>query len=688
MSGIVGVFHRDGAPSRRDELAPMLAAIAHRGPDGIHQVVDEPVGLGHAMLYTTPASLHERLPLEDRTGRYTITADARVDNRDDLARRLGWPAKGPVLTPEIPDSHLILAAYARWQEQALDHIIGDFTFAIWDRVERRLVLARDHLGIRSLYVHATRDLLVWGTEIKAVLAHPQVPREVNEAQLARYLIDDFSHPTETAYRGIERVPPGTYLIVETDRLRQQTYWEAAIPEDDPALTTPEDYVAAFREHLMEAVRCRLRSAYPVGAQLSGGLDSSTIAVAARHVLRQADPAATLRTYSTVFEQVPRSDERPYIEAVLAQGGFIPQFIAGDQPGFYAWQDTLWTYEDEPLVNANYYLTYAINEQARADGTRILLGGFDGDTVVGYGFERFVEAARQGNWEAFVSNADAIAARRQWDRQRARAFYFERHGANYLEDLIRRGSWLRWWREVNAVAREAGFSRRALATRYGRAPLLRRLAPWRDRSSSEEADNGSELLLEEIRKRYGISEKRTPVLPKADFSARDIRDLHLHKYRNPFFPIGLEGIERAYAAFGLEARHPFLDVRLVEFCLSVPPACKLRDGWTRWILRAAFRDLLPPAVAERPQKTSLVPNFVFQVQHAEKTAFDQSTGPALSNDIGDWIQPGPVRDACERIRQGAPGGRDIGRVSRVLLVAGWRRQQHAARSAEAGEQVAS
>ncbi len=626
--------------------------------------------MGHAMLYTTPESLHERLPMTDPSGRYLLTADARVDNREELARRLGWPAGR--LTDAVPDSQLILEAYKRWQERALEYILGDFTLAVWDRIERRLVLARDHLGIRVLYLYCAPDLLVWGTEIKAVLAHPRVPRSVNEAQLARYLADDFSHRTETVFQGIERVPAATMVVVEPGRRQQRTYWELSIPPEDPSLKTPEDYVAAFREHMMEAVRCRLRSAYPVGTQLSGGLDSSVVAVAARCVLAQTDPAAALRTYSTVFERVPKSDERPYIEAVLATGGFDPRFVAGDVPGFMAWQDTLWRYEDEPLVNPNYYLTYGLNERARADGTRIMLGGFDGDTVVGYGLERFAELARQEDWAAFVGNADAVATRRQWGPRRARAFYFERYGGWYLEDLVRQGRWLRWWRNVTAVARAAGMSRRWLAVQYGVDSLARHLM----RRSQDVVSDAPDLLREETIKRYGLRQKRTPIVRKADFFSGDLRDLHLRKYENPFFSIGLEGIERAYAAFGIEARHPFFDMRLVQFCLGIPPACKLREGWTRWILRAAFRDFLPAIVVDRPQKASLAHNFVFQVGHVEKEAFAGALNTVLEEGAGGLLQAAPVRSAYERIRQGRPESGDIGRLSRVMLVAEWRRRHPA------------
>jgi asparagine synthase (glutamine-hydrolysing) len=173
VSGVVGVYFLDGKPLDRGLLERMTDSISHRGPDGADIWNNGPVGLGHRMLWTTPESLHEQLPLEDKTAKIVLTADARIDNRDELIEALdltgqpGW---------EISDGELILRAYEKWGEQCPENLLGDFVFAIWDERKQRLFLARDHFGVKPLYYYRSDRVFVFASEIKALLCVPEVPR--------------------------------------------------------------------------------------------------------------------------------------------------------------------------------------------------------------------------------------------------------------------------------------------------------------------------------------------------------------------------------------------------------------------------------------------------------------------------------------------------------------------------------
>ncbi|MEP7356295.1 MAG: asparagine synthase-related protein, partial [Anaerolineales bacterium] len=289
MSGLCALLNFDGRPVDRAELEKMTARLAHRGPDaggiwppsgGGPADPGSPVGLGQRLLWTTPESLHERLPLASADGQLAITADARIDNRDELFGLLG------LADHSLADSALILAAYAKWGERCPEHLLGDFAFAIWDAGKQALFCARDHLGNRPLFYHQAPGFAAIASEIKALLVLPQVPRRLNERRIAEYLATLHDDTAITFYQDIHRLPPAHSLTLSRAGAKLERYWAL-----DPARALPpasdEAYADGFRELFTEAVRCRLRSAYPVGAMLSGGLDSSSIVCVARQLGRQA-----------------------------------------------------------------------------------------------------------------------------------------------------------------------------------------------------------------------------------------------------------------------------------------------------------------------------------------------------------------------------------------------------------------
>jgi asparagine synthase (glutamine-hydrolysing) len=184
MSGIVGICYLDGRPVESLQLDRMLASIAHRGQDGSAVWRAGSVGLGHCMLWTTPESLHEKLPLESESGDLVTTADARIDNREELITALSI---NHYLDQVITDSQLILNAYEKWGEACPAHLIGDYAFAIWDGQERTLFCARDHIGARPFYYYKSERIFIFASEIKALLTNELVPRRLNELRVADHL---------------------------------------------------------------------------------------------------------------------------------------------------------------------------------------------------------------------------------------------------------------------------------------------------------------------------------------------------------------------------------------------------------------------------------------------------------------------------------------------------------------------
>jgi asparagine synthase (glutamine-hydrolysing) len=553
MSGIVGIFRRDARQVREEELRTMLETIPHRGPDAADVLCDGSTGFGNCVLWTTPESLHEKLPRKDASGTHLIAADARVDNREDLIRILG-------IADTVTDSELILQAYGKWGEGCAEHLIGDFSFAIWDGREQKVFCARDSAGIRSFYYYDSPSAFIFGSEIKALTSLPEVPAVLNETRVADYLVSLFEDRAMTFYKNIFRLPAASTLTVTRSQIRVRTYWRLD-PSKELRLRDDREYTEGFREIFFEAVRCRVRSAFPVGSALSGGLDSSAIACTARDVLISRDPEASLDTFSVIFPGLPEQDlkvidERPYIEQVLGTGHFKPHFIRGDELSPMEDVSLVHHHLDEANFAPNLYLHWGMYGAARRSGVRVFLDGLDGDTTVSHGFEYLEELARRFHWKKLHREASLLARNLFGGGSRVRRVLW-----NYcLKDMAPK-----WMRHATGNLVHPDFTRR-MATK------------------------------ERMR---SLTKARRP---------RNAREYHHRVLTLSLYAHTMELADKASAAFGIEARYPFFDRRLIEFCLSLPATQKLSNGWNRAVFRRAMEGILPAGIQWRSSKGNLSPNF--------------------------------------------------------------------------------
>jgi asparagine synthase (glutamine-hydrolysing) len=324
VSGLAGIFSLDGRPADEGLLLRMTAAIAHRGPDGITHMVDDTVALGHCMLKTTGESLRERQPLWDGSQSCCLAMDGRVDNREELTHALE-SARFPLR--EDTDAELVLASYLTWGDSCPRRITGDFAFVIHDRPNRRLFCARDPLGVKPFYYWTDGKVFLWASELLQLFQHAGVRKEPNEGMVAECLAGRIASLDETLYAGIMRLPPAHLLSVTRRRLDRRRYWDAN-PNEPPRASTLEENAEAFRAVFEEAVRCRLRSHRPVGAELNGGISSSSIVGVAQSLLRRGVANDEgFEAFSRIFPGEPR-DESDFIDAVAGLWGmrtnrFIP-----------------------------------------------------------------------------------------------------------------------------------------------------------------------------------------------------------------------------------------------------------------------------------------------------------------------------------------------------------------------------
>ena len=584
MSAILGILYLDGRPVDPLVLGRMVEVLAHRGPDGADMWHEGAVGLGHRMLWTTPESLQEKLPLADPSGNLIITADARIDNRDELIRALNL-SNHPDQT--ITDSQLILAAYEKWGDYCTEKLLGDFAFAIWDKRKQVLFCARDHIGVKPFYYYSSGSTFIFASEIKAILCSPEVPRQLNEVRVADHLLHIFEDRTITFYRDIVRLPAAHSLTLSHQDMKTRLYWSLD-PTHEVRLPSDKAYAEIFREVFTEAVRCRLHSAFPPGSTLSGGLDSSSIACIARDLLAE-EKNRPLPTFSAIFpglpeEDLPKIDERRYINAVLDTGGFEPHYVRADRLSPLADLERVLWHEDEAFLAPNLYMHWALYNAARQHEVRIILDGIDGDTALS-------------------------------------------HGLGYLADLTRTGRWKTLVTEATALSRQANvsFTPRRIIWHYGVRPLIPEPAVriWRRfRGRSRLTPWTNKAINPALAKRVGLAERVQALQGNGTGPGYTARAGHWHSLTSGQIPYTLELADRAAAAFSLEARYPFFDRRLLEFCLALPAGQKLHQGWSRAIMRRAMAGILPEAVQWRFHKANLSPNFKRRLLDCERETLDE------------------------------------------------------------------
>ena len=286
MSGLAALLHRDGSPVSAAVLDAMSGALGHRGPDGCDSWREAGVGVAHQHFRTTPEEANEVQPVVCPAGRVWLAVDGRLDNRDDLLANL----RGVEVRPAaISDAALFLAAYLQWGLECFERCVGSFALAIWDRRERRMVVARDALGDRSLFYYLSPRCFAVASEEAAVRRHPSVGPELDETRLAMHFA--MSQPPEgrTFFRDVRELPPAHWLVVDERHERCRRYWHVEPGVDRNG--SDEHHAERFLDTLNESVRCRLRSTSPPMVMMSGGLDStSVVALAARHLRAEGGPS--------------------------------------------------------------------------------------------------------------------------------------------------------------------------------------------------------------------------------------------------------------------------------------------------------------------------------------------------------------------------------------------------------------
>ncbi|KAI9131596.1 lasso peptide isopeptide bond-forming cyclase [Acaryochloris sp. CCMEE 5410] len=575
MSAITGFVYPHPLPERRDYLHQMVQSLSHRGPDGTNEWSQDRVGLGHCLLQTTPESRFETLPLSNTSQTLVLTADARIDNRADLMIQLGLEESPSAV---ITDSALILAAYEKWGEQCPEYLLGDFAFALWDATQQHLFCARDHFGVKPFFYYASEQVFAFASEMKALFHLPEVPKALNETRVADYLTLMLFDAETTFYEQIVRLPPAHRMTVSQNSLNISAYWSLD-PDFELQLDSDQAYAEQFQSIFTEAVRCRLRSAFPIGTMLSGGIDSSSITCMTAQLRQEAQETTKFPTFSAVFNEITASDEQEFMNAVIHQRPIEPQYVQGDQLSPWTDYQHMLALQDEPLFACNAHLTHALYQIAQSQSVRVLLDGFDGDQAVS-------------------------------------------HGVGYLRTLAKAGRWFKLWREMKGFCQSFGYDLwplyRSYVRKFGINPLLKKtkitkilgkVKTWQSRgqqntSEASPARPWAIPLTPDFVDRASVLQ-RYKHLRRQRFGAQPSqRHEHIVDVTSGLVSATLEVMDRTAAASQVELRFPFWDKRLVEFCVSLPEEQKMQNGWTRLIIRRGLDGILPPQIQWRAGKGNL------------------------------------------------------------------------------------
>lgn len=395
MSGIVALLDLRGAPVDRELLHAMTAMQRFRGPDGEGEWASAAVGLGHTLHKTTQEAEHEQQPASFE-GRFFITADARVDAREDLCDKLR--GRGFEASLSLPDCQLLLLAYAAWGERCFEHLLGDFSFALWDAPNQKLVCAVDHLGVRPFFYAARGNLFAGSSDLGALRLHPAVRDTLNEQSVGDFLtLGVYSSRAATIYEDISRIPPAHYLIAECGGVRLQPYFD--LPQiTEKHFRNEDDCLEQLKDLLGKAVRDRLRTPR-VAVSLSGGVDSALITQIAQRELRKTFPSHRLEGFTQVYDSLIPHDERHYAGLVGQSLGVPVHFFPMDGGDFF---DGIGRNSDAQPCGARVAGPYLDLRETIAGEFSVILTGYDGDTLLWAALRmHWKERLEQGRFRALA-----------------------------------------------------------------------------------------------------------------------------------------------------------------------------------------------------------------------------------------------------------------------------------------------
>ncbi|MCV2218230.1 asparagine synthase (glutamine-hydrolyzing) [Thauera sp. Sel9] len=561
MCGIAGLL--SAVPCDLRPIFSMTSVQAHRGPDGAGHALfsdqgapqshgehpgasDLPAGrlaLGHRRLSIIDCTDRAHQPMSYADGRYWITYNGEVYNYRELREELR--SRGCTFRSES-DTEVVLAAYSQWGADCFARFNGMWALAIWDAVEQKLILSRDRFGVKPLHFRVQNNTLWFSSEIKGVLAGATAPTQANDRVVHDYLVfGTINASNETFFDGIAAFPPGCHATVSAQNLvpSPKPYWHLELGLGEGKVPSFEEACDTFRELITSAVKLRMRSDVPVGACLSGGLDSSSIVSLMARIA-----SSSVHTFTARFSE-PEFDESLWAQRVIDATGVVGHMAEPTESALIDDFAQLVWHQEEPFSTASLYAQWAVMREARRNSIPVLLDGQGADEILG-GYRKFyafhvLSLLRQ---KRFIhASREALAVLLNGDR----GYWRWHEGIRYLP----------------AFLRPDGFKVEDFLRPSSRA----------------------------------LSAASTVALG----ATSDIRERQMLDLNHYSVPSLLRYEDRNSMAWSVESRVPFLDYRLVEFAVRLPIGHKLRAGRTKAVLRHGLRGIVPDQILDRRDKMGFV-----------------------------------------------------------------------------------
>ncbi len=562
MCGIAGAYYRDqGWKPPAETLKAMGDAIAHRGPDAEGFWSEPGIGLVHRRLSIIDLGGGDQ-PIGNEDGSVQVILNGEIYNYKSL--RASLEARGHRFRTQS-DTEVIVHLYEDEGEQLVDRLRGMFAFALWDRTNRNLLLARDRLGIKPLYVYRDGDKLLFASELKGILAHSDVPRDIDPVALEDFLAFGFVPGPRAIFRGIEKLPPGHTILIGPGNWQQSArrYWRLNLESDDHR--TVEEWQEALRAKVDDAVRAHLIADVPVGAFLSGGVDSAVVVACG-----SAAMPGQLQTFSLGFHEESFSELTAARETADYFGTrHVDDIVTPDAARLL---DQLTHHFDEPFADSSAIPTFLLARLA-SRSVKVALSGDGGDEAFG-GYARYAHDLRESAW-------------------RRRLPTWVRHGLGPLARVWPKTDWLP--RPLRAKTFLTNMSLDAAPAYANTLQTCRQ--PLR-----------CQLLHPQIVAAWNVHRSEASVCtsyntasPGDSLAGMIAADVAMHLPDDY-----LVKVDRASMAHGLEVRPPLLDHELLELAARIPSRWKVHRGETKWLFKRAFRDRLASGATRRPKRGFEVP----------------------------------------------------------------------------------
>lgn len=560
MCGIAGILNP--GPAADQLLARMIAAMRHRGPDETGIYVDDRVAMGHARLSIIGLEDGTQ-PISNEDGSLWIVFNGEIFNYPEL--KVALESKGHIIRTGT-DTEILVHMYEEYGPECLRHLNGQFAFAIWDSNKEELFLARDRVGIRPLHYCQTGDRFLFASEIKALFLDPAVPRELDTHALSQVFTLWTTLTPKTVFKDVYELPPGHFMLLATRGIvRLEPFW--CIPYIAPDSREPaslEQAVQELRELLLDAIRVRLRADVPVGAYLSGGLDSSIITTLISRYFNN-----NLRTFSIGFKE-EAFDETPYQQMMVNHLGTDHSRLLIDNGDIRENFPAVVRHCEKPLLRTAPVPMYLLSRLVRENNFKVVLTGEGADEVFA-GYNIFKEAKVRQFW-----SINPGSAFRPLLLERLYPYIFKNpaRGRTYLQKFF------------------------AVTDGGEKDPLFSHRIRW------ENTGKNSTFFSNRVMEELGSYKPETDVLASLpmDFSSRDLlsraQTLEMEIFLSNYL-LSSQG-DRVAMGNSLELRVPFLDYRVIEFAMKLPSQWKLKVLKEKFILKEAFGGLIPDEIVSRPK----------------------------------------------------------------------------------------